>query len=941
MLKRENLRKNFLRVKQMADQNLGRAEKSEVLSEDLQTIEKRVELVKTVVQITSKKVAGSLQSSAGMDVEKRLRKLPETNLAHSLIENASLLGKESVMGNMFQMCGECESNLASNALQYEIDVEAKVLGPLQDMFDNDLPGIVKCKKQLSKLTLDMDSARSRWNTALKSTQVHGTNMASASAKADTIREEYEDTVTRMGQARDNLATEMYNFISKEAEHSQKLVVLMEVQAEYHRRALEIVKKMLPKMKEALECNPHKPVFGTTLDEHLRVTGRDIALPIEACVLTLLETGLDEEGLFRIAGMASRVKKLKKSFDAGVIDMEDYSMDPHSVAGVLKQFLREMAEPLLTYQLYQEFLQAAQLPQDHRLQALWTSIHNLPAHNYNNFRYLIKFLALLASKSDLNKMTSSNIAIVIGPNLLWSEGDNGPNMLTSGTISNLIESIISHASWFFPEAIDFQQTTRGTAPPRKQKNSEETSTEPVTVPQRSNTPSQSSGGRGCDTAYMTASGGISSRGSDTSSQGCLSSGGSNEVIAESTSPSFHSVSSTEDDIVHSNDMMCQGEGYQTVYASGRRQVGALPPQSSFSSVRLYTNPPALRFNPQDIAKSSPRSDSNSSRSSTPPTPKSGGSVHSDVYSTVFALHSLGDGNSNKGPSEYLSKVRALWDGHMQYNKRPLSTGGITNPIGGGSRVTDYQRRSLGQEVDFGNYALYASSNEGGLLEGAEPSSDHEGSFSSGNQVSSTTGSQQVSLTSLHSTNMNTSTSPTSSTEDTTSVGLAAPLAESEQTSPKIQQRVTRKPAPPPPPNRPFSVAVTASVAKPVQYQTWPRQGGGTEAGSPGGEESTDQVKAPPERPSFPPEKPSHAPHRSSTISHSHADRPSMPPPDRPKVPPPVAPMHQRSASTGSPNSILVTTLGDSPSPQNGQGSLSSSKAAQDLTSIGIVFKNDTP
>ncbi|XP_060065346.1 rho GTPase-activating protein 17-like isoform X4 [Ylistrum balloti] len=686
MLKRENLRKNFLRVKQMADQNLGRAEKSEVLSEDLQTIEKRVELVKTVVQITSKKVAGSLQSSAGMDVEKRLRKLPETNLAHSLIENANLLGKDSVMGNMFQMCGECESNLASNALQYEIDVEAKVLGPLQEMFDNDLPGIAKCKKQLSKLTLDMDSARSRWNTAMKSTQVHGTNMASASAKADTIKEEYEDSVTRMGQARDTLATEMYNFISKEAEHSQKLLVLMETQAEYHRKALEIVKKMLPKMKEALECNPHKPVFGTTLDEHLRVTGRDIALPLEACVLTLLETGVEEEGLFRIAGMASRVKKLKKSFDAGVIDMEEYSLDPHSVAGVLKQYLREMAEPLLTYQLYQEFLQAAQMPQDQRLQALWTSIHNLPEHNYNNFRYLIKFLALLASKSDVNKMTASNISIVIGPNLLWSEGDNGPNMLTSGTMSNLVESIISHANWFFPE-----------------------------------------------------------------------------------------------------------------------------------------------------------------------------------------------------------------------------------------------------EVDFGNYALYASSNEG-PLEG-EHSSDHEGSFSSGNQASSTTGSPRVSLTSPHSPNMNTSTSPSSTTEESNSVGLAAPLAESEQTSPKIQRRATRKPAPPPPPNRPFSVAVTASVTKPVQYQTWPRQGGVVEPENAGGEETSDRIKAPPERPSIPPEKPSHAPHRSSTISHSHSERPSMPPPDRPKIPPPMAPMHQRSASTGSPNSILVTSLGDSTSPQNGQGSLSSSKAAQDLTSIG--------
>lgn len=41
-----------------------------------------------------------------------------------------------------------------------------------------------------------------------------------------------------------------------------------------------------------------------------------------------------------------------------------------------------------------------------------------------FRYLIKFLAKLAEKSDENKMTPSNIAIVIGPNLLWSEGDNG-------------------------------------------------------------------------------------------------------------------------------------------------------------------------------------------------------------------------------------------------------------------------------------------------------------------------------------------------------------------------------------------------------------------------------------------------------------------------------------------------------------------------------------
>lgn len=36
----------------------------------------------------------------------------------------------------------------------------------------------------------------------------------------------------------------------------------------------------------------------------------------------------------------------------------------------------------------------------------------------SFRYLVKFLAKLAQESDINKMTPSNIAIVLGPNLLW-------------------------------------------------------------------------------------------------------------------------------------------------------------------------------------------------------------------------------------------------------------------------------------------------------------------------------------------------------------------------------------------------------------------------------------------------------------------------------------------------------------------------------------------
>ena len=53
-----------------------------------------------------------------------------------------------------------------------------------------------------------------------------------------------------------------------------------------------------------------PVYGTALEDHLSRTGREIATVLEDCVATLWEFGREEEGLFRIAGSASKVKKLK-------------------------------------------------------------------------------------------------------------------------------------------------------------------------------------------------------------------------------------------------------------------------------------------------------------------------------------------------------------------------------------------------------------------------------------------------------------------------------------------------------------------------------------------------------------------------------------------------------------------------------------------------------
>ena len=84
----------------------------------------------------------------------------------------------------------------------------------------------------------------------------------------------------------------------------------ESQRNYHRTALQLLEQHIPELENKWKEHLQKPVFGCNIDEHLRVSRRSIALPIEICVCTLYETGMDEEGLFRIAGGATKVRKFR-------------------------------------------------------------------------------------------------------------------------------------------------------------------------------------------------------------------------------------------------------------------------------------------------------------------------------------------------------------------------------------------------------------------------------------------------------------------------------------------------------------------------------------------------------------------------------------------------------------------------------------------------------
>ncbi|XP_036003983.1 rho GTPase-activating protein 17b isoform X3 [Fundulus heteroclitus] len=446
------MKKQFNRMRQLANQTVGRAEKTEVLSDDLLQIEKRMELVRFVSHNTHKRLVSCLQGQLGTDTEKRHKKLPLMGLSQTMQEGGVQLGDESVIGKMLEVCGETESRLSTELLQHELQIERDILDPLNQLAEVEIPNILKQRKQLAKLVLDYDSAKTRWFQATKSY-----NQAMTS-KVDSLKDEMDEALNKVEICKDQLSADMYSFASKEGEYARYYVMLLEAQAEYHRRSLAALEAAIPNIQTQQDSWMEKPAFGTELEEHLKRSNREIALPLEACVMMLLETGMREEGLFRIAAGASKLKKLKAALDCSTSQLEEFYSDPHAVAGALKSYLRELPEPLMTFSLYDEWIQASNISDsDKRLQALWVTCDHLPKAHKANFKYLVKFLAKLAQESEVNKMTPSNIAIVLGPNLLWAKTEGTLAEMAAATsvhVVAIIEPIIQHADWFFPEEVDF-------------------------------------------------------------------------------------------------------------------------------------------------------------------------------------------------------------------------------------------------------------------------------------------------------------------------------------------------------------------------------------------------------------------------------------------------------------------------------------------------------
>ncbi|XP_041640832.1 rho GTPase-activating protein 7 isoform X3 [Cheilinus undulatus] len=179
---------------------------------------------------------------------------------------------------------------------------------------------------------------------------------------------------------------------------------------------------VPKFMKRIKVRDYKDrnVFGVPLQVIVQRTGQPLPQGIQQAMRYLRNQCLDQVGLFRKSGVKSRIQALRQmneasGADGGGVNYEGQSA--YDVADMLKQYFRDLPEPLLTSKLSETFLQIYQyMPKELRLQAVRAAVLLLPDENREALRTLLCLLSDVTASVAENQMTPTNLAVCLAPSL---------------------------------------------------------------------------------------------------------------------------------------------------------------------------------------------------------------------------------------------------------------------------------------------------------------------------------------------------------------------------------------------------------------------------------------------------------------------------------------------------------------------------------------------
>ncbi|MBW0466835.1 hypothetical protein O181_006550 [Austropuccinia psidii MF-1] len=169
------------------------------------------------------------------------------------------------------------------------------------------------------------------------------------------------------------------------------------------------------------------LFGNDLIAQARSENKSVPSVVIKCIEAVEKHGLQFEGIYRKTGGMSSIKMIQSCFEKGTnIDLSDLNKfnDVSAITSTLKNYFRQLPNPLFTFELHEAFVNVATINQElNRLETLERVIYQLPQVHFETLKVLMNHLNRIERLSEFNKMTPQNLGVVFGPTLLRSENPN--------------------------------------------------------------------------------------------------------------------------------------------------------------------------------------------------------------------------------------------------------------------------------------------------------------------------------------------------------------------------------------------------------------------------------------------------------------------------------------------------------------------------------------
>eukprot|EP01112_Ceratiomyxa_fruticulosa_P018210 TRINITY_DN5782_c0_g1_i1.p1 TRINITY_DN5782_c0_g1~~TRINITY_DN5782_c0_g1_i1.p1 ORF type:complete len:629 (+),score=139.26 TRINITY_DN5782_c0_g1_i1:169-2055(+) len=401
------------------------------------------------------------------------------------------------LASAFTLIGNMQEKIEDLKMRFDDSLNTKVASPFQNFVKTQIKEAREEKVKYDRMRISYDAAYEK----VKQMKLKGTARHEKQHEAE---KELEAIETQFRAVGDEMVSTQEQVIGMHQFHSlYKLCDFIVLYRDFFQQGLEIVNAVFPaveeyrqsadqfkeKFSQMMRAHASKQekvkIFSMPLQDLCIKENRTIPFFLEKTIRHLLqESVLTTEGLFRVSGSQREVMEMKKSIEGGALPDFSTQVSDHNVSGLLKLYLRELPEPLVPFQMYDDVVRVCTMDIDDQPERVTEKVENiqklfetLPAPNQAIIRLLLGLCSKITEHSNINLMNSRNLSVVLAPNILYSKEVN----LTALSDANAsIEFCISHFNMIYP---NFEQNMfAGCGDPVREEK-------PVTTHARSQTISQ--------------------------------------------------------------------------------------------------------------------------------------------------------------------------------------------------------------------------------------------------------------------------------------------------------------------------------------------------------------------------------------------------------------------------------------------------------------------